>query len=223
MSIFDDPSLSTVKLTNVSVPDGSFSVTKGVTIEKGKNYTFYGAAQIAELKAEYDKGGVFKTYVDANSDLTVETTSSVDTTAGASVIKSPLLTAAITIGVAGKTGVDTNFTAPADQVAQNINLGALIPKHSVVLSSAILGLEDFGTTQTIALTLGTASAGTQLIASGACNDKDSVLASAAGSAPLVNYPAAAANVWIGATPSANWSTVTTGAWAVLVSYYLPGG
>ena len=126
-----------------------------------------------------------------------------------------------TIGVFGKTGCDFNFTAPANTTAQNIDLGAIVPQNARVLEVRIKNVESPLGLVSTALTAGNVSAGAQFLASVQCF----TLATLVGTLLALLWTvapngAAASNVWIGATPGANWSLDSTnvGKWEVNVTY-----
>lgn len=214
MSSFNSPFLKSITVKNVSVPY-YVGVISGVNLAPSEEIILSSGAQIAEIQARYESNAAFKAQVDSGA---ITFTYNVDTnpTDGVDGVSANSEFINIFVGVAGVTGVDANFTSVANTTAQNLDLGALIPAKCFVEYAMIECLTAFGTTETLAVRLGTASTGQQLIAAADCNDAGAIIASALGSNPLATPVAAATNIFLGATPSANWSTVTTGKWVIKV-------
>jgi hypothetical protein len=129
-------------------------------------------------------------------------------------------TAKKTIGVLGKTGCDFNFTAPANTTAQNIQLTGIVPANARVLEVRIRNTESPLGLVSMALTAGNASAGAQFLASVQCFTLAAIAGTLLALLWTVAPVATASDVWIGATPGANWSLDTTnvGKWEVNVTY-----
>jgi hypothetical protein len=125
-----------------------------------------------------------------------------------------------TIGHPGNTDTDFAWTSAADTVAQNLDLGALIPAKASLIGFMILCDEDVAGGSTLGLAAGTASAGTQIASNTNCDQTtDAPVQIAAGGAPVVAATLAAQHIWIkGTIVSANWSTMTAGAWSVYLTY-----
>ena len=126
-----------------------------------------------------------------------------------------------TIGWDGAAGTDFVFAGDADHVAQNIDLGAIVPAKARVTGIEIVCIEAAVGVTDITFRAGNASAGEQFIASASCDDLNEVVGiidSTKTAAVVMNW-AAATNIFIGADPSdATWGDMTAGKWAVYVTF-----
>jgi hypothetical protein len=127
----------------------------------------------------------------------------------------PDLTITKTIGRAG-TGKDYVFTAPADLLQQNLDLGYLLPAFCVITSCsikctiALVGIADMN------MILGNVSAGQQFIASASVNALNETISQVA-TLPLIN--SIATKIFLGATPVTNtWDLATAGEWLLTFTY-----
>ena len=130
-----------------------------------------------------------------------------------------------TIGDPSDATCDYQFAADEDKGQQSIQLGAgaVIPAFSRVLDVIIKCTEDFtgsaGDETDMNISAGTAAANADYVAEGNCEDADEVLASANNGAFEVAVSAAAASVYINATPTVNdWDELTAGMLAIYITY-----
>jgi len=114
-----------------------------------------------------------------------------------------------TIGAYGVAGCDFNFANPVNMTAQNIDLGAIIPANARALEVRVRNVATFTGLVSLAITAGNASAGAQFLASIQCFTLDVIVGTLLAILWTVVPSNAAAHVWIGATPGANWSLDTT--------------
>ncbi len=105
---------------------------------------------------------------------------------------------------------------------QTVDMGAIIPTYAAITSIQIRCFETVAGSGSavMAIDIGTASGGAQLLTTADIDTANDIKTSAAGTAPEVPLAATAAakNVWINATPDANWDTLTAGRWSVMVTY-----
>lgn len=126
-----------------------------------------------------------------------------------------------TVGWHGAAGTDFVFATAADHVAQNLDLGAIVPAKArvmaieVVCTEAVVGVTDFN------VAVGNASAGAQFIAAISCDDANEVagIIDATKPAAVVMNWAAATNIWLQGDPSDNtWANMSAGKWTVYVTF-----
>ncbi len=100
---------------------------------------------------------------------------------------------------------------------QFVDFGALIPAYAEIVAVQIRCFEAVvGGTMSIDIGITTGTDG--ILGAVAVDALNEVFGGAAGGAPIIAVTNAARNVWINATPSANWSTLSAGRYAVLVTY-----
>ena len=119
------------------------------------------------------------------------------------------------IGYPGSLVDNFTFTSAANATAQNIQV-ATIPALALVQSIQLLNTAAFAGTGISAfnVTLGTASAGNQILAS---TDVHALNTFEPGTIPAQS--ASAINVWLGATPvGLNWSAITAGELKLVITY-----
>lgn len=118
-------------------------------------------------------------------------------------------------------GTDDDFNfddTPVDSVAQNVDLGEIIPAWAEIISCQARCFENVGA-GTFQITVGTTSAANNLLAQATVDAANEFAATAAAASPVVGTTAAAQHVWIQGDPSGNWVDAgTTGRWAVAVTY-----
>lgn len=118
-------------------------------------------------------------------------------------------------------GSGTDFTFDDDagnQTEQSVDLGAIIPAYAEVVSVQLRCYETVTGSTQMAIDLGTASGGAELLASANIDTANDIDGTATGAGPKLEAANAAKNVWINATPGANWDTLDAGLWAVMVTY-----
>ena len=127
-----------------------------------------------------------------------------------------------TLGAVGATGTDMVFTTAANTTAQVVNTGAVVPPFARILNVGVIcttAATFSGGGTTLVATVGTSATGTELAANAATMyaantviDVNSIVTTP------VTSSASATTIYVKATPGANWSTMTGGAWTVLVAY-----
>ena len=122
-----------------------------------------------------------------------------------------------TIGGIGITA-DFNFVTAANQNEQVIDLGAIIPARARIIDIYLITDATFTGATSLVADVGNASGGAQFIASATIYAANAVLAQAVGGAFTVAPAVAASNVFVNATPGANWSGVTAGKVSVYVTF-----
>jgi hypothetical protein len=123
-----------------------------------------------------------------------------------------------TIGGVGVTGCDFNFATAANTNEQVIDLGAIVPAKARVIDVFTFTDAVFTGATTLVAETGSSSSGNQYIAS-ATIYATSAFTSMPHTASLNIVPVVAAgNVFVAATPGANWSNVTAGKVSVYVTF-----
>lgn len=123
-----------------------------------------------------------------------------------------------TIGGVGVAGCDFNFTTAENQNEQVIDLGAIVPARARVIDIYLITESEFTGASTLVADLGNASGGAQFIASSTIFAANAVLAQAVGGAFTVAPSVNVSNVFVNATPGANWNLVTAGKVSVYVTF-----
>jgi hypothetical protein len=126
-----------------------------------------------------------------------------------------------TIGGVGVAACDFNFATAANQDEQVIDLGAIVPARARVIDVYLITDTTFTGATSLVADVGNASGGAQFIASATIYAANAVLAQAAGAAFTVAPAVAASNVFVNATPGANWSGVTAGKVSCYVTFINP--
>ena len=106
----------------------------------------------------------------------------------------------------------------SNQAQQNLDLGALVPAWCEFVSMYLRCYEAVDDTPTFNFEIGTASSGNQIAADAEYDTLHAFYSTAAAGSPVIAVTAAARNIWIGATPDANWDTLEQGKWVVSVTY-----
>lgn len=105
----------------------------------------------------------------------------------------------------------------ANQTEQPVDFGALIPAYAEIVAVQIRCFEAV-TGGTMSIDIGVTTGAGDILGAVACDALNEVFGGAAASAPIIGVTNAARNVWVNATPSANWNTLTTGRYTVMVTY-----
>jgi len=115
---------------------------------------------------------------------------------------------------------DFEFDDTADNsTSQNVNMGAIIPAYAEVLSVQARCFETVGGSQTFQVTLGTGSAGNQLLAQTTIDAANEIDGTATGAGPKLEAANATKSVWINGDPSANWDDCAgAGRWSIMITY-----
>lgn len=122
-----------------------------------------------------------------------------------------------TIGAPGLAGTDFNFTSAANKTEQSIDLGALIPAKARLVDVFVHCDAVFTNAVSMAVDVGTTSGGGDLIGSGSVYSAGQIIAAANAGAFIATPSATATNVFINATPGANWDQFTAGSMSVYVT------
>lgn len=106
---------------------------------------------------------------------------------------------------------------------QVITMTEIIPAYAEVVSVQIRCIEALissgGDPDVLtSADLGTSSGGAELLATAATDTLNEINAFAAGAAPVAGATNAARSVYFNVVPEDNWSTLTAGRWAILVTY-----
>jgi len=126
-----------------------------------------------------------------------------------------------TIGGVGVAACDFNFATAGDTAEQVIDLGAIVPARARVIDVYLITDTIFTGATSLVADVGNASGGAQFIASATIYAANAVLAQAVGGAFTVAPAVAASNVFVNATPGANWSNVTAGKVSCYVTFINP--
>jgi hypothetical protein len=120
------------------------------------------------------------------------------------------------IGRNGVAGCDFNFTAPANNTQQNLNLGPIIfancviTQIAIICTEAVVGVADFN------ISVGNVSAGQQFIPVTSCAALNTIVQLAA--IPGLDW-STVNNVWLGGYPTSNtWAAMAEGKWRISVIY-----
>lgn len=100
---------------------------------------------------------------------------------------------------------------------QSVNLGAIVPAFAE-LSSAQIRCFEAVVGGTMSIDLGTTTGGSQILGAANTDALNEINKTDPGEAPEVGAGNTTKNVWINATPSANWSTLSAGKWSVMITY-----
>lgn len=123
-----------------------------------------------------------------------------------------------TIGGVGVAGCDFNFATAENTSEQVINLGAIVPALARVTDIFIHTNTTFTGATTLVADVGSTSGGAEYVASATIYAADAILAIAVGGACVTLPVVAAGNVYVNATPGANWNLVTAGKLTVYITY-----
>jgi hypothetical protein len=125
----------------------------------------------------------------------------------------------LTIGGVGVTGCDFNFVTAANTSEQIINLGAVIPALARVVDVKTHTETGFhANSTTLVAEIGNSSSGHEFVGSATIMALNAVNKMAHDHFFTVAPAAAASNVYVAATPGANWSNATLGKVAVYITY-----
>ena len=108
----------------------------------------------------------------------------------------------------------------ANVTEQTVDLGAIVPAYAELASAQLRCFETVAGSgsKVMAIDLGTSDGGAEIFATANVDTANDISATEAGGAPEIVATAAAKNVWINATPTANWNTLTAGRWSVMITY-----
>lgn len=99
---------------------------------------------------------------------------------------------------------------------QTVTLTGIVPAYAEVISWQIRCFETVNGTS-MALKFGTTSGGTD-VGSGSPDTANDIIGPTAGTAAMLTATNAARNLYVEATPGANWNTLTAGRWLIMVTY-----
>lgn len=123
-----------------------------------------------------------------------------------------------TIGGVGVAGCDFNFATAANTTEQVINLGAIVPAKARIVDVFTFTDAVFTGATTLVAETGTSSSGNELIGSATIYAANAITAAANAGAFIATPSASATNIYVSATPGANWSNVTAGKVSVYVTF-----
>lgn len=103
---------------------------------------------------------------------------------------------------------------------QTVDMGAIVPAYAELVSAQLRCFETVAGSGSavMAIDLGTSDGGAEIFATANIDTANDISATGAGDGPEIVATAAAKNVWINATPTANWDTLTAGRWSVMITY-----
>lgn len=135
-----------------------------------------------------------------------------------------------TISIDDDTSID-DFQFDDDAVnstEQSVDMGALIPAFAEIVSCQVRCIEAVVSSEAdpddiTGLDIGTSSGGGEILATGTPDDLNDIISTGTADSPEVVATNAARNVWINLNPIDNWSTMSAGRWAVMVTYIDYGG
>lgn len=122
-----------------------------------------------------------------------------------------------TIGGIGVTA-DFNFATAEDQVEQVIDLGEIIPAKAKIFNALVFTDDEFTGAVSLSCTLGNSSSGDELVAATDLIAANAIGEQATGGLTPLATSASAQNIYLSATPGANWSNVTAGKLSVYVTF-----
>jgi len=110
----------------------------------------------------------------------------------------------------------------ANNNEQFINLGALVPAWGELVSAQVRCIESYVSSEAnpddiISLDIGVSSGAGDVLATDTIDDVDDFITGAAGVSPIVAATAAAKNIWINMQPEDNFTTITAGRWAIIIT------
>lgn len=123
-----------------------------------------------------------------------------------------------TIGGVGVAGCDFNFATAENQTEQIIDLGALLPAKARLVDIFLFTDDVFTGAISLAADVGLSSGGDELIASASIYADDAIIAAANAGAFIATPAATVQNIYVNATPGANWNLVTAGKVSVYLTF-----
>lgn len=124
-----------------------------------------------------------------------------------------------TFGIAGS-GLDFNYASAVNSTEQQLDLGAILPAGCVVVS-AVLECDETvagSGSAVVSLDAGITGGTAELLSAAATDSNGDTNATAAAGSPVLAHSTAARNVFVNATPTAFWNTLTAGEWSIIVTY-----
>lgn len=108
----------------------------------------------------------------------------------------------------------------ANTAEQPIDFGALIPAYAEIVSAQIRCFETVNGSgdKTMGLELGISTGSNEILSTANTDTANDINVTAATAGPELAATNAARNIWLSATPTANWSSLTAGRWVVIVTY-----
>lgn len=106
---------------------------------------------------------------------------------------------------------------------QPVDFGAIIPAYAEIVSAQIRCIEAVVSTgedpdDITSLDLGITTGAGDILATDTTDDLNDINTTAAGAGPEVASTNAARHVWLNLVPEDNFSTISAGRWAVIVTY-----
>lgn len=106
---------------------------------------------------------------------------------------------------------------------QTVDFGAIIPAYAEIVSCQVRCIEAVVSTganpdDITGLDVGVSDGGGEILGTGTPDDLNDVLSTVAAASPEVIATNAARNLWVNLNPEDNWSTMSAGRWAVMLTY-----
>ena len=120
-------------------------------------------------------------------------------------------------------GTDDDFVldnTAGNTTEQPKNVGAIIPAFASVIDCQLRCFETVAGSGSAVMSVdvGTTTGSDDLLGAGNVDSANDIMVIPPGSMPVILPAVTAQNVWVNFTPTANWSTLTAGRWAILVTY-----
>jgi len=112
---------------------------------------------------------------------------------------------------------DFAFAADGNANEQPVDLGALVPAYGEIVSAQIRCFEAV-VGGTMSIDLGVTTGAGDILAAGATDALNEINSTVPADSPEIAATNAVKNIWINATPSANWNTLSAGRYSVMISY-----
>lgn len=128
------------------------------------------------------------------------------------------VTKVFTIGWSGSTVDDAVVTSVANTTAQNIKITAALPAFAVMQNWTLISTAAWTGATALGTTIGTASAGTQIVTSTDMVAANALVSGGAGLSPYLAASASATDFYVGITPTANFNLITAGQLKLVYTY-----
>lgn len=127
-------------------------------------------------------------------------------------------TVKVTIGAPSFGGTTYNFASAANQTEQPITLTNIVPAKCRVLDVVVYCDAIFTGAVSMAVEVGTTTGSNELISSGQVYAAGNMIYAANGGAALMPISGSAQNIYVNATPGANWDQFVAGSMSVFVTF-----
>lgn len=122
-----------------------------------------------------------------------------------------------TIGAPSFGGTDYNFSSAANQTEQVITLTNVVPAKARIVDVMVYCDAIFTNAVSMAVDVGTTSGGGELVTSGSVYSAGQLIASPNAGAFIATPSGTASNIYVNATPGANWDQFTAGSMSVFIT------